>query len=223
MSSLRIALVEDDPKTRKRLAAALAGVPGIEVVVALQNAEEALAWMRPGAVVGHPGVDLMVVDLMLPGMNGIELVESLCAAFGEVRFLMLTLHEDRHWIFNALRAGASGYVAKGCPLEDLVDAIHKAHAGGMPFSIGVARRVREHFMNMPVPAPENQLLSPRELDVLTALARGRLLKEVAEELGLSSHTVRTYLKRIYAKLKVRSSREAVGRFLGRSNTDGRHR
>jgi len=223
MSSLRIALVEDDPKTRKRLAAALAGVPGIEVVVALQNAEEALAWMKPGAVVGHPGVDLMVVDLMLPGMNGIELVESLCAAFAEVRFLMLTLHEDRHWIFNALRAGASGYVAKGCPLEDLVDAIHKAHAGGMPFSIGVARRVREHFMSMPVSAPENQLLSPRELDVLTALARGRLLKEVAEELGLSPHTVRTYLKRIYAKLKVRSSREAVGRFLGPSNTDGRHR
>ena len=168
MSSLRIALVEDDPKTRKRLAAALAGVPGIEVVVALQNAEEALAWMKPGSAVGHPGVDLMVVDLLLPGINGIELVERLSASFGEVRFLMLTLHEDRHWIFNALRAGVSGYVTKGSPLKDLVDAIHEAHAGGMPFSIGVARRVREHFMD-----PRWQLVPSDDRTYVPFMARVR--------------------------------------------------
>jgi DNA-binding NarL/FixJ family response regulator len=100
-------------------------------------------------------------------------------------------------------------------VEALVAAIREVHGGGMPFSIGVARRVSEHFRALPPSAPEEDRLSPREVDVLGGLARGRLLKEVAVELGVSEHTVKTYLKRIYAKLKVRSSRAAVARFLGR--------
>lgn len=215
VAALRVALVEDDATTRWHLAGALAGVPGMLVVGVHASGEDALDWMKAAGDGGADLVDVMVVDVELPGMTGIDVVERLAVVVPSLRFLMLTLHEDRHWIFNALRAGASGYVAKGCAVEALVAAIREVHGGGMPFSIGVARRVSEHFRALPPSAPEEDRLSPREVDVLGGLARGRLLKEVAADLGVSEHTVKTYLKRIYAKLKVRSSRAAVARFLGR--------
>ena len=208
-------MVEDDATTRWHLAGALAGVPGMLVVGVHASGEDALDWMKAAGDGGADLVDVMVVDVELPGMTGIDVVERLAVVVPSLRFLMLTLHEDRHLIFNALRAGASGYVAKGCTVEALVAAIREVHGGGMPFSIGVARRVSEHFRALPPSAPEEDRLSPREVDVLGGLARGRLLKEVAADLGVSEHTVKTYLKRIYAKLKVRSSRAAVARFLGR--------
>lgn len=213
MTPLRLALVEDDPLTLQSLAGSLGGVPGLEVVATFADAESALAWVERRSADQDPGVDLMVVDLMLPGLDGIELMDRLARLRPGLRFLTLTLHEDRHLIFNALRVGANGYVVKGCSLEQLVAAVRESHEGGMPFSIGVARRVREHFMAHSVASAPSEALSAREVEVLSALARGRLLKEVAADLGLSEHTVKTYLKRIYAKLKVRSSRAAVARFL----------
>jgi len=203
MSPLRVALVEDDPATLASLASALGEVSGLEVVATFADAESAIDWFGSRPVPGDPGLDVLVV------LGHLEPIHP------GLRFLMLTLHEDRHLIFNALRAGANGYVVKGCPLEELVAAIRQAHDGGMPFSIGVARRVREHFMALAVAPVPPEVLSGREAEVLSALARGASLKEVAGELGLSEHTVRTYLKRIYAKLKVRSGREAVARFLSR--------
>lgn len=212
---LRVVLVEDDGLTRASLTEALAAVPGIVVAGVHRSAEDALGWMQAEGREDAVGVDVMVVDVELPGITGIDLVERLAGEFPGLRFLMLSLHEDRHRVFNALRAGANGYVAKGCTLETLVAAIREAHGGGMPFSIGVARRVSEHFRALPPSAPEEEVLSPREVDVLNGLARGRSLKEVSVDLGVSGHTVKTYLKRIYAKLKVRSSRAAVARFLRR--------
>lgn len=215
MSPLRIALVEDDPATLASLASALGEVSGLEVVATFADAKSAIDWFGSRPVPGDPGLDVVVVDIVLPGLDGIDLLGHLEPIHPGLRFLMLTLHADRHLIFNALRAGANGYVVKGCPLEELVAAIRQAHDGGMPFSIGVARRVREHFMALAVAPVPPEVLSGREAEVLSALARGASLKEVAGELGLSEHTVRTYLKRIYAKLKVRSGREAVARFLSR--------
>jgi len=207
---LRVAAVEDDHDARALLSATLADSGVLDVAGTCANAEEAMAHVPAWAP------DVVLVDIGLPGMSGVELVAELASRPPEMRFLMLTLNEDPHVILRALRAGAHGYVLKGCSTSELIAAIREAHDGGMPFSPGVARRVREHFMGLPATASAEEGLSGQEIEVLKHLTKGRSIKEVASEMNVSWHTVRTYLKRIYAKLKVRNSREAVVRFLGKS-------
>lgn len=216
--TVRIAVVEDDAATREALTAMLARVAGLDVVASFGSGEAALALAQSGSV--QP--DVLLVDIGLPGMSGIELVSRLAVAVPGLRFLMLTLSGDSQDIFNALRAGAHGYVLKGGTAVELHDAIRDACDGGMPFSVGVARRVREFFMRQPAPVAEDSQLSPREAEALSLMARGMLRKEVAAEMCVTEHTVRTYLKRIYTKLNVRTSRAAVAVFMAHSQ-DGHPR
>ena len=219
LDKLRVTLVEDDAATRSALMEVLAGLPGVECLSSHGDGESAWdALTLPGALLP----DVVLVDIGLPGMSGIDLVLRLGDAQPALRFLMLTLSEDSQDIFHALRAGAHGYVVKGGSTEELIEAVQDASAGGMPFSVGVARRVREFFMRQPAPILHDSRLSPRESEVLALMARGLLRKEVAAELRVAEHTIRTHLQRIYSKLNVHSSRQAVALFLSQDRQDGAH-
>jgi DNA-binding NarL/FixJ family response regulator len=158
----------------------------------------------------RPGVVLM--DLNLPGMNGVECVRKLKAFLPAVQIVMLTVYEDPDQIYNALSAGAMGYLLKQTPPVELLNAIRDVHAGGAPMSSQIARKVVLSFQSVPA-ANEAEGLSAREREVLDYLAQGFLIKEIGEKLGIGFDTVRTYIRRIYEKLHVHSRAQAVAKFL----------
>lgn len=220
LREIRVSVVEDDAGTRHALLEVLAGLPGVECVSSHGDGESAWeALTAPEALLP----DVVLVDIGLPGMSGIDLVFRLAEAQPSLRFLMLTLSEDSQDIFQALRAGAHGYVLKGGSNEELAEAVQDARAGGMPFSVGVARQVREFFKRQPALISHDPRLSPRESEVLALMARGLLRKEVAAELRVAEHTIRTHLQRIYSKLNVHSSRQAVALYIGQDRPDAAHR
>ncbi len=220
LEKIRVAVVEDDAGTRHALLEVLAGLPGVECVSSHGDGESAWeALTAPEALLP----DVVLVDIGLPGMSGIDLVFHLAEAQPSLRFLMLTLSEDSQDIFQALRAGAHGYVLKGGSNEELAEAVQDARAGGMPFSVGVARQVREFFKRQPALISHDSRLSPRESEVLALMARGLLRKEVAAELRVAEHTIRTHLQRIYSKLNVHSSRQAVALYIAQDRPDAAHR
>lgn len=220
LREIRVSVVEDDAGTRHALLEVLAGLPGVECVSSHGDGESAWeALTAPEALLP----DVVLVDIGLPGMSGIDLVFRLAEAQPSLRFLMLTLSEDSQDIFQALRAGAHGYVLKGGSNEELAEAVQDARAGGMPFSVGVARQVREFFKRQPALISHDPRLSPRESEVLALMARGLLRKEVAAELRVAEHTIRTHLQRIYSKLNVHSSRQAVALYISQDRPDAAHR
>jgi DNA-binding NarL/FixJ family response regulator len=153
------------------------------------------------------------MDINLGGMDGIECVRRLKPMMPESQFLMLTVFEDTEKIFRALSAGASGYLLKRMPPQKLLEAISEVLAGGSPMSAPIARIVVQSFQNAPVKGDEAAALSQRELSVINGLARGLAYKQIADQLGVSIHTVRNYIRRIYEKLHVQSRTEAVAKFL----------
>ena len=159
--------------------------------------------------------DVVLMDINLPGMNGVECVRRLKQAAPKTLVVMLTAYEDTENIFNALAAGASGYLLKRAPRSELLDAIKEVCRGGSPMTTHIARKVVQSFQiagNSEQPA-EN--LTNREQEVLDFLSQGFLYKEIAEKLGISYETVHTYVRRIYEKLQVRTRTEAVAKFLRR--------
>jgi DNA-binding NarL/FixJ family response regulator len=172
------------------------------------NAEDALKALPQD----KPEVVLM--DINLPGMNGVECVRQLKQSLPTVQVMMLTVYEDTENIFNALAAGASGYMLKRTPRDELLDAIREVHRGGSPMTTHIARKVVQSFQRAPAASP-TETLSPREQEVLDCLAQGFLYKEIAEKLSISYETVHTYIRRIYEKLQVRTRTEAVAKFLRR--------
>jgi DNA-binding NarL/FixJ family response regulator len=204
--SIAVSIVEDDCQTRASLVKLLRHAAGLRLTAAYPSAEAALT----GVVVAKP--DVLLVDINLPGMSGIECVTKLKAQLPELRVLMLTTYDDSHLIFNSLRAGAGGYILKNRPSVELVEAIRQVHEGGAPMSMWVARKVVAFFNQLPAPAADAESLSEREQQVLALLAKGCLYKEIAARLTISENTVRTYLKRIYEKLHVNSRTEAVAKF-----------
>jgi DNA-binding NarL/FixJ family response regulator len=161
------------------------------------------------------GPEVVLMDINLPGMNGVECVRRLKPKLPEVQVIMLTVYEDTDSIFNALAAGASGYLLKRTPPAELLEAIRDVHRGGSPMTTHIARKVVQSFQRGGVSSRPTENLSPREQEVLDCLARGFLYKEIADKLGVSYETVHTYIRRIYEKLQVRSRTEAVAKFLGR--------
>lgn len=155
--------------------------------------------------------DVVLMDINLPGLDGVECVRQLKLLLPKMQFVMITVYEDSDRIFKALAAGATGYLLKQTPREELLESIREVDRGGSPMSSGIARKVVQCFRQAAPPAPDNELslLSKREEEVLDLLAKGYLYKEISEELGLSSHTVDTYLRRIYEKLHVRSRSQAT--------------
>lgn len=213
--SIRVAIVEDDAPIRAGLEFVFGKAAGFVCVAAWASAEEALR------AVDRVTVDVALVDIGLPGISGIELIPRLRERSPATQVMMLTIFEDPGRIFQALRAGASGYLVKKTPPGRLLEAVGELHRGGAPMSGAIARRVIEAFHVPPVTEASVAGLTPREREILDLLAQGLIYKEIAASLGISAETVRTHLHRIYEKLHVRNRHEAVMTLWGLTPERGR--
>jgi DNA-binding NarL/FixJ family response regulator len=200
-----VTVVEDDHRLRKQLLLILENIPDIECVGDYVSAEEALEHIP----VKKP--DVVLMDIKLPKMSGIQCVAELKKVLPTIQVIMVTVYEDSERIFKALKAGASGYLVKSGPPEQLIQAIRDVFSGGSPMSSHIARKVVEHF-HLLGPSPENSSnLSPREQQVLDLVASGYLYKEIGAELNIGVETVRTYVKNVCQKMHVRGRIEAVAK------------
>jgi DNA-binding NarL/FixJ family response regulator len=205
--AIAVSIVEDDAQARRILAGWIHRAPGFHLAGEWGDAESALDPLRDK----KPQVVLM--DINLPGISGVEAVRRLKPTLPTTQFVMLTVYEDADHIYNALAAGATGYLLKQTPREELLGALEEVHRGGSPMTSNIARKVVQSFRQTPPSAaPESEGLSPREQEVLDLLARGYLYKEIAERLNISVPTVNTYVRRMYEKLHVRSRAQAVAKY-----------
>jgi len=212
ISTVKIAIVDDDDGIRTSLAQSIRHFEHCECVGRFASGEEAVA--------GIPAIkpDVVLMDINMPGMNGIECARQLKGANEGVEIIMLTVYEDTGSIFDALTAGASGYLLKRAPREELLAAIKQVYAGGSPMSSHIARKVVQSFRK-PVSAvaePETEKLTPREQQILEQLAKGFLYKEISDALGISYETVNNHIRHIYKKLHIRSRSQAVAKFYAKS-------
>ncbi len=201
--TIRVAIVEDNESYRKTVSAFLGQADGIAFVGGFTSGEAALEQL--------PGLkpDVVLMDVRLPQMSGIECMRALKTTLPEAQILMLTAFEDPDIIFEAIVQGATGYLLKEVTAEQLVDAVVELHDGGSPMTNSIARKVLKAFGEMRRGTTESAGLSPREEEILQALVRGRLYKEIADQLHVSYHTVRAHIRTIYKKLQVTSRADAV--------------
>jgi len=202
-----VVIVEDDLGLQRQLALILQSAGDIECLYAVDSGEEALKKIPQRAP------DVILMDINLPGMSGIECVAALKKKLPTVEIIMLTVYEDSDSIFRALKAGASGYLIKSSHPEMLFQAVRDVYRGGAPFSSHIARKVVQHFQTKGRAAAESETLSPRENEVIELLASGYIYKEIADKLSIGQETVRTYVKNICQKMHVRSRIEAVAKYL----------
>jgi DNA-binding NarL/FixJ family response regulator len=209
---IKIAIVDDDEGIRTGLAALIRRSPNFKLVGDYANAEAALREIPRQ----KPNVVLM--DINLPGMNGVECVRQLKATMPAVQFLMLTVYEDSDSLFNSFKAGARGYLLKRTASVRLLEAIRDVHAGGSPMTPHLARRVVD-YLSKPAtgasPVADVSHLTPGEKEFLDQLANGYAYKEIAGRMNISIDTVRSYVRTVYEKLHVHSRTEAVVKYLGR--------
>jgi DNA-binding NarL/FixJ family response regulator len=203
---IHVAIVEDDDEIRANLSHRIGNSPSFRLVQSYSNAEAALAELP------ERQPDVVLMDINLPGMDGVECVRRLKSKIPESQFLMLTVYEDNNRLFKSLIAGASGYLLKRTSHTKLLAAIREAHAGGSPMTPQIARRVVQHFQAAPE-SSEVQKLTPREKEVLSQLSKGFRYKEIIDNLGISAGTLHSYIRNIYEKLHVHSRTEAVVKFL----------
>jgi len=206
---ITVSIVEDNEKLRGTLARVLSRADGFKCVSQYGSAEDALKEL--------PGVtpEVVLMDINLPGMNGVECVRQLKQILPKTQVMMLTVYEDTENIFNALAAGASGYMLKRTPTKELLDAIKEVQRGGSPMTMHIARKVVQSFQRSAESVSATENLSEREQQVLDLLSQGLMYKEISDKLGISYETVHTYIRRIYEKLQVRTRTEAVAKFLRR--------
>lgn len=200
-----VIVVEDDRGLREQLVKILNSAPGIRCAGACPSAEDALELIpakRP---------DVVLMDIRLPGMSGIDCVAELKRSLPALQIIMLTVYEDSERIFRALKAGAAGYLVKSSPPEKLLEAIVDVSKGGAPMSSHIARKVVQHFHTLGPVSTIGEGLSPREREVLELLASGYIYKEIGDKLGIGIETVRTHVKGICQKMHVRSRLEAVAK------------
>jgi DNA-binding NarL/FixJ family response regulator len=200
-----VMIVEDDRELREQLTRILEAESDIRCLGAFASGEEAL----PNILARKP--DVVLMDIKLPRMSGIECVLEIKRALPEMQIVMVTVYEDSERIFQALTAGASGYLVKSSPPRQLIQAVRDAYVGGAPMSIHIARKVVQHFHTLGVSARESENLSPREREVLDLLALGFIYKEIGAKLNISAETVRSHVKNICEKMHVRSRLEAVAK------------
>jgi DNA-binding NarL/FixJ family response regulator len=206
--SIRVSIVEDDARVRGSFSRLLDQAAGFSCVSQHSSAEDALDALP--AVRPH----VILMDINLPGKSGVECIPDLKTLLPDAQIVMLTVYEDTDLIFGALSAGATGYLLKRTPTDELLRGIRDVHRGGSPMTSHIARKVVQ-FLRQPPPGSAEGALSPREREVLDYLSRGYLYKEIAAELSLSYDTVHTYVRRIYEKLQVHSRTEAVAKHLSR--------
>lgn len=209
---VRVALIEDLPDIRESYRRLVEGLPGFKCICACASGEEALR-LLPGL---RP--DIVLMDIQMPKMNGIECTARLKTLLPESQILILTVMADSNTVFRALQAGADGYLLKRSRPEDLRAAILDLLAGGAPMTSEIARRVVASFRQQSAPRGDAVHLTPREEEVLTLLSKGFANKEIADKLSVSYETVRDHLKHVYEKLHVHSRTEAVARYFSSSES-----
>jgi DNA-binding NarL/FixJ family response regulator len=198
-------LIEDNESFRNTVARALSHAPSLECSHKFSNAEEALDALEDGAV-----ADVILLDIELPGMNGVEAVPQIKSRSPSTRIIILTVVDSDTKIFNAICAGASGYLLKTSPAHKIIDAVQEVHLGGAPMTPQIARSVLDMFSRFSPPST-NYGLTGRERMILELMVQGLIKKEMADRLSLSYHTVDTYLRNIYAKLHVHTRTGAVAK------------
>jgi len=203
---ITVALVEDDARVRRALAMILDSEPDCRCVGKYSSGEEAVEAIPP-----HPP-RVIIMDVNLPGINGVECVRQLVAKDVNSHVLMLTVHKDTDVIFEALSSGATGYLVKPVHADELLAAVRDIHGGGAPMTSSIARKVVQAFQRKSV--PEGETLTSRESEVLVWLAKGHSYKEISDEMKITYSTVHTHIERIYKKLKVQSRAQAVARHTG---------
>ena len=210
-TAISVSIVEDNAKLLKALSILIGSAPDLRVQSLHADAEDALEKL-PSAP-----PDIVLMDINLPGMSGIDCVAALSQRLPQVRIVMLTAFENSDDIFASLSAGAHGYLLKSTEPAQLLDSIREVAAGGSPMSSSVARKIVEFFRLKPAKPEAASLISPREEEVLKLLADGCPYKEIADTMKVSMGTVGTYIERIYKKLHVHSRTEAVLKHFGRKS------
>lgn len=205
VETLAVAIVEDDPRVRGGLVGIVGQDAGCRCVGEYSSGEEALA-----GLVAHPA-RVVIMDIHLPGIDGVECVRRLAPLLPGTQFIMLTVAKDTGNLFNALAAGAAGYLLKPVRAKELLDAVRDVDQGGAPMTSSIARQVVAAFYRKPA-APKEETLSEREQQVLKLLSEGLLYKQAASEMGISVNTLCEYIRRIYRKLQVHSRQEAVDHY-----------
>lgn len=204
--NIKVSIVEDDSQIRGELSKLINSAENVRCISTYSSAEAALEEiprLKP---------DVVLMDINLPGMTGIECVRALRIAAPSVRIVMLTVYDEVGQLFKSLMAGACGYLLKRTPREKLLEAIAEAQMGGAPMTRKIARKVVQYFQQLGEASPESQLLSKREQETLALLAEGFRYKEIADKLGISANTVREYVHSLYAKLHVTSRTEAAMKY-----------
>lgn len=213
--AIKVSIVEDEPELRREFEKLFNAAAGFRCVATYPNAEVALAQLPQHLP------DLVLMDINLPGMSGIECVRKLRETQPKLPIVMLTVYEDSDALFKSLMAGANGYLLKRTPRAKLLESLREIHEGGAPMSRSIARKVVDFFHQVSqlpptvVKAPELELLTQREQEILASLAKGKSYKEIATECGISGDTTRKHMGRIYEKLHVHSRTEAILKYLGR--------
>ncbi|QQR87827.1 MAG: response regulator transcription factor [Flavobacteriales bacterium] len=207
---IRVSIVEDDSTIRETLSALFGFEDGMDLFTVHSTAEDALLRINDHCP------DVMVMDINLPGASGIDCVRNMSQRCRSAQFLMYTVHDDDHRVFEALKAGANGYILKSSTPDEIIAAVRELHAGGSPMSAHVARRVVQHLRPLGATSSvADAELSLREKQVLELLAEGLLYKEISDRLGITVGTIKQHIHRIYGKMHVQNRTEAVNRFFGR--------
>ena len=203
---IRIAMVDDDPEFRQTVAECLHDESSLQLICTCRSGEEAVERLP------KEKPDVVLMDINMKGMNGIECVRQLKKLLPATQVVMLTVFEDTHSIFPALAAGANGYLLKHYAADRLIDSIREVASGGVPMSAPIARMV-VRSLRLVDPSDAQSQLTTREREVLDALARGLAYKQIADELDISMGTIRTHIERIYEKLHVHNRTDAVVKYL----------
>jgi two-component system NarL family response regulator len=199
---MRIAIVEDDAITRETLKLLLANEPGVDSISLHESGESLLA------AGNYASIDILLVDLDLPGMHGTELIKIVKMNQPNLDILVYTISEDRDNVFSAIKAGASGYILKGRSARELIDSLYTLEQGGAPMSPKIARKVIGEFRNIII---DENPLTPRENKIIRFIEEGLSYKIIAERLNISPHTVHNHIKNIYGKLQANNRVDALNR------------
>lgn len=208
-NKINVAIVEDIDDIRDAMRALINGSRGFECVHVFADAEEALQNMP------SKKIDVVLMDIGLPGMNGIECMKRLKPEMPKTQFMMCTVYDDDDHIFNALKSGASGYILKRTSPAQIIEAIRDLYEGGSPMSSEIARRVVKSMQKSNTQSKAPEILTPRETEILDYLAKGFLYKEIAHELHISKETVKKHIHNIYDKLHVQNRTEALNKVFPR--------
>jgi DNA-binding NarL/FixJ family response regulator len=206
---IKVSIVDDNEGIRSSLASLIRRSPSLELIGEYADGETAMK-----EIPGQPP-DVVLMDINLPGMDGVECVRQLKSALPGLQVLMLTVYEDSESLFKSLKAGASGYLLKRTASSRLLEAIREVNTGGSPMTPQLARRVVQYFANPPQMESDLDKLTPGERDFLEQLAGGYAYKEIADRMKISIDTVRSYVRTVYEKLHVHSRTEAVVKYLKR--------